>query len=144
MGGKTIENNGVEKKEEGKYDKLLALFENSLQNSRDYRIGILQDIGYIAVSGTYYPDAETGHEAAVHLNVEKVMRTPKELASELLENWRWQWYYQHPQVELRDEYDNVRELDSDMPKRYREEFFSDLRQYQKRIGDILGEDISDL
>lgn len=132
------------KKEEEKYDKLLALFENSLQNSRDYRIGILQDIGYIAVSGTYYPDAETGHEAAVHLNVEKVMRTPKELASELLENWRWQWYYQHPQVELRDEYDNVRELDSDMPERYREEFFSDLRQYQRSIGDILGEDISDL
>lgn len=28
------------KKEEEKYEKLLALFENSLKNSRDYRIGI--------------------------------------------------------------------------------------------------------
>ena len=72
------------------------------------------------------------------------MRTPKELASELLENWRWQWYSQHPQVEFRDEYDNVRELDLDMPERYREEFFTELRQYQKRIGDILGENVSDL
>lgn len=132
------------KEEEEMYRELLALFEDSLRSSKNYRVGVLQDIGFIAVYGVYYPDAPTSQAAAVHLNIERAMRTPREMASELLENWRWQWYYQHPQLEIRDEYDNIRELDMDMPERYREKFFLELRRYQAKIGEILNEDASDL
>lgn len=122
------------------FEKLLETFETSIQESKNYQIGYLPDVGYVMVSGKYVPDAPDSTEAAFFLNVEKVLRTPKEMAEELLENYRWQWCYQHPDCVRTEKYKSIFEMDGDIPVSMADSFFPKLRAYEKAVRQILQED----
>lgn len=96
------------------FEKLLEVFADSIKESKDYRIGYVPEIGYVMVSGTYDPDAPDSMEAAIFLNLERVLRTPQEMADELLENYRWQWCYRHPHCMDTEKYKSIFEMDGDI------------------------------
>lgn len=123
--------------------KLLEVFETSIQESENYRIGYLPDIGYAMVSGRYDPDAADSTEAADTLNIERVFRTPQEMAHELLENYRWQWCYKHPDCVNSDDYRSIFEIDADIPPSLADSFFPQLRKYEEAVQDILQADSTD-
>lgn len=132
------------KGETEKYEALLLLFQESVEASPDYRIGILPGVGYIAVIGKSLPDEKDGERAAVHLHIDRVMRTPLEMAEELLGNWRWQWYYSHPGCVDVEGYDTIMRLDQDMPEKCRETYFPELNNYRRKAGEIVGVDWENL
>jgi len=70
--------------------QLLQLFHKVLESSKDYRIATISHIGYASVIGKYDPDITDPDIATNSLLIDRVMRTPKELADELLINFRWQ------------------------------------------------------
>lgn len=122
------------------FEKLLEAFADSIKKSKDYRIGYVPEIGYVMVSGWYDPDAPDSTEAAFSLNLERVLRTPQEMADELLENYRWQWCYQHPYCMDTEKYKSIFEMDGDIPVSMAESYFPKLRAYEKAVRQILQED----
>lgn len=122
------------------FEKLLEVFDDSIKGSKGYRIGYLPEIGYVMVSGKYDPDAPDSTEAAFFLNVERVLRTPREMAEELLENYRWQWCTQHPDCVRTENYKSIFEMDADVPVSVADSFFPKLREYEKAVRQILQED----
>lgn len=74
-----------------KYEKLIAVFSETLEQSRDYHIAYIYQVGYVSVLGMYESDSTPNNS----MKIDEVFRSPEEMADSLLRNWRWQWFYEN-------------------------------------------------
>lgn len=118
-----------------KYEKLLTIFSEVLQNSTDYHIAYIYNIGYVSLYGLY-DGCEKQNSAMV---IDEVFDSPSEMADSLLLNWRWQWFYDNRHALSKKDYSDIRELDNDIPDELREEYICNLHDFQERIYNVLQE-----
>ncbi len=129
---------------DSQYKKLQELFSESIRKAQNYWLTRIDGLGYIVVTGSYDPDAESSMEAANGITIDAVLRTPYEMAAELLENWRWQWYYAHRDIVHMDDWDSIREMDSCILSEVGSEYAEELEELRRKAGEILGMDLSGL
>ena len=72
-----------------KYEELIAVFSETLEQSRDYHIAYMYQVGYVSVLGLYERDSTQNNS----MKIDEVFHSPEEMADSLLRNWRWQWFY---------------------------------------------------
>ena len=74
-----------------KYEELIAVFSETLEQSRDYHIAYMYQVGYVSVLGLYERDSTQNNS----MKIDEVFHSPEEMADSLLRNWRWQWFYKN-------------------------------------------------
>lgn len=118
-----------------KYEELIKVFSDTLKESQDYHIAHIYHAGYIAVVGEV--DA-LNYENKTTFFVDEVFDTPEKMAESLLRNWRWQWFYEHKQDIGKKDYEDIRDLDKDVPEDMRAGYLRQLQELERKIDAILG------
>lgn len=69
-----------------KYEKLIALFSETHEKSKDYHIAYMYQVGYVSVIGLY----DNSNTKNISMKIDEIFHSPEEMADSLLRNWRWQ------------------------------------------------------
>ncbi|WP_419022113.1 hypothetical protein [Holdemanella sp.] len=116
-----------------KYERLMEIFSDALKESRDYHIAYIHGIGYASVIGLY----QKGEKLNTSMQIDEIFYSPQEMAGSLLQNWRWQWYYQNRKYMQGKDYVDISELDCDIPEDLREKYNKCMQSLQNKIRSIL-------
>jgi hypothetical protein len=116
-----------------KYEKLIAVFSETLEQSRDYHIAYIYQVGYVSVLGMYESDSTPNNS----MKIDEVFRSPEEMADSLLRNWRWQWFYENRKLLGCQDYEDICNLDSEVPELLREEYRQSIGMLQSKIHIVL-------
>lgn len=117
-----------------KYEKLINIFSDTLQNSWDYHIAHIYHVGYVSVIGEC-DIAKCKRKSS--LFIDEILDTPEKMAESLLKNWRWQWFYEHKQNLGPKDYEDIRNLDADVPETLKEDYLHQLWALKKKVDAIL-------
>lgn len=112
-----------------KYEKLITIFLETLEKSRDYHIAYMYKVGYVSVIGLYDNDSTQN----ISMKVDEVFQSPKEMADSLLRNWRWQWFYKNRKLLGCQDYEDICNLDNNIPDFLQEEYRQSIRSLQSKI-----------
>lgn len=91
-----------------KYEELIAVFSETLEQSRDYHIAYMYQVGYVSVLGLYERDSTQNNS----MKIDEVFHSPEEMADSLLRNWRWQWFYKNRKLLGCQDFENICNLDN--------------------------------
>lgn len=91
-----------------KYEELIAVFSETLKQSRDYHIAYMYQVGYVSVLGLYERDSTQNNS----MKIDEVFHSPEEMADSLLRNWRWQWFYKNRKLLGCQDFENICNLDN--------------------------------
>ena len=116
-----------------KYEELIAVFSETLKQSRDYHIAYIYQVGYVSVLGMYESDSTPNNS----MKIDEVFRSPEEMADSLLRNWRWQWFYENRKLLGCQDYEDICNLDSEVPELLREEYRQSIGMLQSKIHIVL-------
>ena len=94
-----------------KYEELIAVFSETLEQSRDYHIAYMYQVGYVSVLGLYERDSTQNNS----MKIDEVFHSPEEMADSLLRNWRWQWFYKNRKLLGCQDFENICNLDNKNP-----------------------------
>lgn len=125
-----------------KFEKLLTLFHDVLEQSEDYHIVYFPKLGYIAIDGKYMPDCKSDAVLS-KIMFQQYFPTPKDMAYSLMENLRWQWYMQNGRPVCPDDYKSISEMDNELSNSEYPEYFQMLRTYELEIDKIIGSGVND-
>lgn len=117
-----------------KYEELIKIFSDTLEKSQDYHIAHIYHAGYIAVVGEI---DVANHKNTTTFFVDEVFDTPEKMAESLLRNWRWQWLYEHKQDIGKKDYEDIRDLDKDVPEDLKEDYLRQLQELERKMDTIL-------
>lgn len=117
-----------------KYEELIEVFSDTLKESQDYHIAHIYHAGYIAVVGEV---DVANHKNTTAFFVDEVFDTPEKMAESLLRNWRWQWLYEHKQDIGKKDYEDIRDLDKDVPEDLKEDYLRQLQELERKMDAIL-------
>lgn len=117
-----------------KYKELLAVFDDILKESKDYNIAHIYHVGYAALIGLRQ-DSETEEFSVI---IDDVFTSPEKMAENLLQNWRWQWFYKNRDFIGEKDFVDIRQLDRDIPDAIKDDYFRDLHEVQSKVDLILG------
>ena len=101
-----------------KYEELIAVFSETLEQSRDYHIAYMYQVGYVSVLGLYERDSTQNNS----MKIDEVFHSPEEMADSLLRNWRWQWFYKNRKLLGCQDFENICNLDNKIPDLLQEEY----------------------
>ncbi len=112
-----------------KYEELIAVFSETLEQSRDYHIAYMYQVGYVSVFGLYERDSTQNNS----MKIDEVFHSPEEMADSLLRNWRWQWFYKNRELLGCQDYENICNLDNEIPDLLQEEYRQSIQILQNKI-----------
>lgn len=115
-----------------KYRELINIFSGVLEQSKDYHIAYIYQVGYVSLIGLLSRDNQNAS-----VIVDEIFSSPESMAESLLRNWRWQWFYEHKELLPRKDYDDIRKLDSDLPDNLQEQYRQNILNWQSKIRAIL-------
>lgn len=69
--------------------------------------------------------------------IDEVFSSPKGMSESLLRNWRWQWFYENRKLLSRKDYDDICDLDDELPDSLRDRFKQDILIWQNKICAVL-------
>ncbi len=115
-----------------KYEELINTFSDILKNSKDYHIAYIYQIGYASLIGS-----SIGSDYQKSAVIDEVFASPEQMAESLLRNWRWQWFYDNRESLQGKDYDDICDLDYDIPIFLKEPYTQELQDFQKKIQIIL-------
>lgn len=116
-----------------KYKELISLFSNVLEKSKDYHIAYVHQVGYVSLVGLL--SREKGQNLS--MIVDEIFSSPESMADSLLRNWRWQWFYENREMLPRKDYDDICELDDELPDSLRVKYKQDILIWQDKIRAVL-------
>lgn len=116
-----------------KYEKLIKFFSDVLEKSKDYHIAYVHYIGYVSLIGLFEGEENQG----VSTKIDEVFTTPEKMAESLLRNWRWQWYYENRDKVPCKDYNDICELDNDLPSDLQEQYKQQLQSWHDKIQSVL-------
>lgn len=119
------------------FEQLLKLFDEILEQSEDYHIVYFPKLGYIAIDGKYMPGCKSEFVLS-KIMFHQYFPTPKDMAYNLMENLRWQWYMKNGRPVCPDDYKSILEMDNELSEREYPEYFQMLRKYELEIDKIIG------
>ena len=90
-------------------------------------------MGYVSVLGMYESDSTPNNS----MKIDEVFRSPEEMADSLLRNWRWQWFYENRKLLGCQDYEDICNLDSEVPELLREEYRQSIGMLQSKIHIVL-------
>lgn len=117
-----------------KYKELIDVFSNILKESKDYHIAHIYNAGYVAVVGEI---DNANYESRATFFIDEIFDTPEKMADSLLRNWRWQWFYRHRKDIGKKDYEDIRDLDKDVPEDLKEDYLCQLQELEGKIDSIL-------
>lgn len=86
-----------------------SCFSETLEQSRDYHIAYMYQVGYVSVLGLYERDSTQNNS----MKIDEVFHSPEEMANSLLRNWRWQWFYKNRKLLGCQDYEDICNLDNE-------------------------------
>ena len=116
-----------------KYKQLIVIFSDVLKKSKDYHIAYIHGVGYASVIGVY----QKGNKMNSSMQIDVIFGTPQEMADNLLQNWRWQWYYRNRKYMQGKDYADIREIDCDIPESLRENYNKRIQELQNKVYNVL-------
>ena len=78
-----------------------------------------------------------GEKLNTSMQIDEISNSPQKMADNLLQNWRWQWYYQNRKYMQGKDYVDISELDCDIPEDLREKYNKCMQSIQNKIRSIL-------
>ncbi len=114
-----------------KYTELISIFGEILEKSKDYHIAHIYHIGYASIIGLHDGNSD------LSLQIEEVFSSPEAMADSLLRNWKWQWFYENRGVIGDKDYNDIVELDDDIPVHLQAEYLKRLKRLQDKIRFVL-------
>ena len=130
--------NKQDKDMEMQFKKLLSLFKEILEDSKDYHIVEFPKLGYMAIIGEYLPGGDSD-TAISKLLFHRYFSSPLEMADSLMDNLRWRWFEENHSPVCTDDYKSILDMDAELPKEKYPEYFQMLRDYSFEISRILGD-----
>lgn len=124
------------------FQQLLKLFNEILEQSKDYHIVYFPKLGYIAIDGKYMPGCKS-ETVLSKLMFQQYFPTPKDMADSLMENLRWQWYMKNGRPVCPDDYKSILEMDNELSEKEYPEYFQMLKKYELEIDKIIRNDTND-
>lgn len=121
-----------------KYEELMEVFSDSLKKSQDYHIAYIYQKGYASIVGVF--DA-LNNKSKASVFIDEIFSSPEEMAESLLKNWRWQWFYKNKQDMGTKDYEDIRDLDKDVPEEFKEDYLCQLRELKQKVDAILANPI---
>lgn len=115
------------------YKELINIFSDVLKQSKDYHIAYVHQIGYISLIGLF----EAGKGQDISAKIDEIFSSPEEMAKSLLRNWRWQWFYENRESLPRKDYNDICDLDNNLPDYLQERYNNELKNWHDKIGTIL-------
>lgn len=116
-----------------KYKELISLFSDVLEKSKDYHIAYIYQVGYVSLVGLL--SKEEGQNLSII--VDEIFSSPEDMAKSLLCNWRWQWFYENKEILPRKDYDDICELDDELPASLRAQYKQDILIWKEKIKAVL-------
>lgn len=117
-----------------KYEDLINLFSDVLEQSKDYHIAYIYEVGYASVIGVYdITDAENKQP----VTIDEIFQSSNDMAESLLRNWKWQWLYKHKQIMKLNDYEDISQMDNDMDEPLKTAYHQQLKEIEKKVNDIL-------
>ena len=71
------------------------------------------------------------------MQIDVIFGSPQEMADNLLQNWRWQWYYRNRKYMQGKDYADIREIDCDIPESLRENYNKRIQELQNKVYNVL-------
>ena len=130
--------NKRDKDMEMQFKKLLSLFKEVLEDSKDYHIIEFPKLGYIAIIGEYLP-GEYSDTVISKLLFHRYLSSPLEMADSLMDNLRWRWFEENHSPVCTDDYKSILDMDAELSKEKYPEYFQMLGNYSFEISRILGD-----
>lgn len=112
-----------------KYEELISIFSETLEESRDYHIAYIYQLGYVAVIGL----CDTNGVQNATMKVDEIFHTPEEMADSLLRNWRWQWFYKNRRLLGCQDYDDICNLDKNIPYILKDEYEQSMQCLKNKV-----------
>lgn len=112
-----------------KYEKLIGIFAETLEQSKDYHIAYMYRVGYVSVLGLYERDSTQNNS----MKIDEVFHSPEEMADSLLRNWRWQWFYKNRKLLGSQDYHDICNLDNEIPDFLQKEYRQSIQIFQNKI-----------
>ena len=117
-----------------KFEQLMEVFSDTLKESQDYHIVHIYHAGYAAIVGVI-DVTDCKSENAVF--IDEIFAAPEKMAESLLKNWRWQWYYRNRQNTGKKDYEDIRDLDKDVPEDMKDDYLCQLQELERKVDAIL-------
>lgn len=119
------------------YEKLLEAYADVLKESKGYHIAHIFNVGYTSLIGLR--KSSDGKNASVI--IDEIFASPEEMAESFLKNWRWQWLYKHKQdLDIKD-YEDIKDLDNDIPATLKEDYLCQFQEIKQKFEVILNSSI---
>lgn len=115
------------------YEKLIEIFSDVLKKSNDYHIAYIHQVGYVSLVGLY----DQIRKKNLSMKIDEIFLSPEEMAESLLRNWRWQWFYDNRKLLPRTDYDDICDLDGDLPDCLSKQYKQEPQSWQNKIRSIL-------
>ena len=122
---------------EMQFNELLILFEDVLRGSKEYHVVKIPRLGYVSITGEFLP-GEDSETVLNRLLFYRYYPCPLDMADDLMENFRWQWYMQNNKPVCTDDYKSILEMDAELPKENYPDYFRMIEYYVFEISKILG------
>lgn len=106
-----------------------SCFSETLEQSRDYHIAYMYQVGYVSVLGLYERDSTQNNS----MKIDEVFHSPEEMADSLLRNWRWQWFYKNRKLLGCQDFENICNLDNKIPDLLQKEYRQSIQILQNKI-----------
>lgn len=117
-----------------KYEELIKVFSDNLTKSQDYHIAYIYQVGYVSIVGECN---FTNCKGSSSIFIDELFNSPEKMAESLLKNWRWQWFYGHRWDIGKKDYEDIRDLDEDIPEDLNDDYMSQLQELKKKVDAIL-------
>lgn len=105
----------VDRDIEMQFNELMILFEDVLRDSTEYHIVKIPRLGYVSITREFLP-GEDSETVLSRLLFYRYYPSPLDMADDLMENFRWQWYMQNNKPVCTDDYKSILEMDAELPK----------------------------
>lgn len=112
-----------------KYEKLIIIFSDTLKKSKDYHIAYIYQLGYASVIGLH----NKNNTQNISMKIDEIFYSPEDMADSLLRNWRWQWFYKNRKVLGCQDYDDICNLDNNIPYLLQEEYKQSIQILRDKI-----------
>lgn len=119
-----------------KYKELINIFSDILEKSKDYHIAYIYQVGYVSLIGLINKEEEQN----LSMIVDEIFSSPGCMAESLLRNWRWQWFYDNKDLLPRKDYDDICQLDYEVPDCLKEQYKQVMLSWQDKIQAVLQEE----
>ncbi len=116
-----------------KYEELIKVFADTLNESQDYHIAHIYPIGYVSVVGVC---DFLNLKKNTSIFIDEIFDAPEKMAESLLKNWRWQWFYKNKQDMGVKDYDDIRDLDQSVPGELRGDYLRQLHELEQKVDAI--------